>query len=127
MIPSDDGRTTQHERFASASLDDSIARGGQFLDIDHSGVALGGRFLSLREDGRELRFRYALTDGPRERALLRQLPYAKGCSVLFRPDPAATRYVDGRLWEYRRATLVEISIVTSGAPAWYGSRVAIEQ
>jgi hypothetical protein len=119
-----DDQCTQLERFATGSLDDSIARGGQYLCVDHSAVRLQGRFLTLQEDGQELRFRFAISDGARERARLKQIPAARGCSVKFKPTH--TRSGDRAMAVYHRAELVEVSICLEGRPAWYGSRVAIE-
>jgi Caudovirus prohead serine protease len=129
MIPLEDGGA-QHETFQPGSLDDSIARGGQFLSVEHAPVGLRGRFLLLREDACELKFRFELHEGARERGVLAQIRAgaARGCSVKFAADPTAIRYRGSRgtTLAYGRAHLVEVSICVQVGPAWYGTWIAAE-
>jgi HK97 family phage prohead protease len=128
VLPGDDGQSySEHERFLPDCFDDSIAAGGQQLLVNHGDVgALSGNFRTLRNDGGELRFSFALLDGSLERRMLEKITRAelRGLSFAFdKPQPRCERHSV----VYVRARLKEISLLTeTRRPAWFGSRVWVE-
>jgi phage head maturation protease len=115
----------EHERFTPDCFDESIARGGQTLQVNHGDVALRGAFLTIGNDGGQLQFRFRLLDGPLERRTFGQVQRGEvnGCSIRFKSHQM--RY-DYRTVEHQQADLVEISLLTdSRRPAWYGTHVSV--
>jgi len=122
-IPARDGSFLRQERFHADSLDASLARGGQVLTVDHHiRQPLRGAFTRLLNDGGELRFRFTLFDGAAERRVLAQIQdrTITACSVGF--TARRSRFVD-HLEEYLDADLLEVSLVSRGRPAWFGTSV----
>ncbi|HZJ17501.1 MAG TPA: HK97 family phage prohead protease, partial [Chthoniobacteraceae bacterium] len=107
------------ERFASGAFHESIRDGGQTLKVNHSGFALRGRYLSIAERDNELRFRFELHDGIRERDILARVGREKirFCSIAFVPHHESNLVRDGAL-RYLRMELNEISLIDGGCPAW---------
>lgn len=122
---------SQHERYAVGCFADSIARGGQYLDVSHSGIPLRGRCLSIRPDALALKWRFELLDGVRERDALAKIRTGaiRGCSLHMEFARQDVRDLGARGWEYTRAHLKSIALVdrTTGAvPSWFGTFVSIE-
>ena len=118
---------TEHDQFDLGAFDDSLAGGGQELWVNHIRPALQGRFSRLAVDARELRFRFELLDGPRERRVLQQINAGSihTCSIGYRYRPEFVRYggTDGTTRVFSRVDLLEISLLDGGRPAWYGTWV----
>jgi hypothetical protein len=95
--------------------------------VGHVGEPLRGAFSRIAEDGRELKFRYVLRDGARERRILSRIRdgHIRHCSV----GLSNAQFRFDRLVEVTHTVdLIEISLLDEGdRPAWYGTSVEIER
>jgi len=112
-----------HERFLIDSFNSSLAAGGQCLTVNHSfSRRLRGAFSRIFVDAGELKFRFSLLDGPHEHATLEKIRNGqiRYCSIGFQPEEK--RY-DGKVLEFSRAALTEISLCDGTVPAWYSTHI----
>ena len=115
--------TGESECFTSGAMDAGLGDQTQLL-VNHMGSGLRGQFTVLREDAKELAFRFALLDDACNRDVLRQVRAGaiRGCSVGFRSE--VSDYDRRRVLLHRRTRLTEISLCRgSSRPAWYGTFV----
>lgn len=109
------------ERFAPECFDRSIARGGQYVKIDHEGLAIPGT-LTLYTDTK-LSFRFRVFDTSAGRDALDDARAGRYRGVSIRFDEPREQYVNRHVIEVREAALIEISLCKDCRPAWYSTAV----
>jgi HK97 family phage prohead protease len=115
---------TRYERIAPGAFRASIARGGQFVDVDHDGVAIPGRLTFVEEH--QLSFRLQVFDTARGRWALERARRGefRGASVAFRN--ARERYGEYTVIQVESADLRSIALCHRGWPAWHSTSVRVE-
>jgi phage head maturation protease len=123
-VPDARGGGMRYERIAHGAFRASIAAGGQFLDVDHDGVAIPGRLTFVEEH--QLSFRLQVFDTARGRWALERARRGefRGVSVAWRD--ALERYGDYSVILVEAANLRSLTLCHRVWPAWHSTGVWVE-